>query len=390
MDIKTHTEEDKNLIFGNRFYGDATPIHEIEGETGPIIIEGEVFSYEKKDIRNGKAVVLIGLTDYTDSIRVKIFADRGQVSSLDNDVIRGSYLKVKGSVVIDSFDNELCLQRIVGIQFCVPQKVVRTDMAPRKRVELHCHTNMSDMDGVNAIEDIIKRAAKWGHKGIAITDHGVVQSFPSAYHYLNQVREENPDFKVIYGMEGYLVDDFAGTVVNSNGQTFDESFVVFDIETTGFSPVRNSITEIGAVKIVGGKIVDRFSSFVNPGEPIPDKITQLTSITDEMVKGAPLISSVLPVFLEFCKDSVLVAHNASFDVSFIKQKAQDMEIELDVTYVDTLAMSRAQLVGLGKFTLDNAAKALNVSLNHHHRAIDDAECTALVFLKLVEMSKSKA
>ena len=384
MNSRADINADKRLIFGNRFDGDATPIREITGETGPIIIEGEVFSYEKKDIKNGKAIVLIALTDHTDSIKVKIFADQREISSLSDNARIGSLLKVKGSAIIDSFDDELYLQRVIGIQ-CSPSKRVRTDKAPQKRVELHCHTNMSDMDGVSDIRDIMERAAKWGHKGIAITDHGVVQSFASAYDNLSKVRKDNPDFKVIYGLEGYLVDDLAGTVVNSKSQTFDGSFVVFDIETTGFSPVKNSITEIGAVKIIRGEIADRFSTFVNPGEHIPEKITQLTSITDEMVKDAPSISSVLPKFLDFCKDSVLVAHNASFDMSFIKQKAMDLGIELDVTYVDTLAMSRAQLVNLGRFTLDSVARALNVALNNHHRAVDDAECTAHVFLKLVEM-----
>lgn len=388
MNSRADVNSDNRLIFGNRFDGNAMPIREIKGETGPIIIEGEVFSYEKRDIKNGKAIVFIALTDHTDSITVKIYADQRDIPSLCENAHIGSFLKVKGSAIIDLFENELYLQRVIGIQ-CILSKCERTDKAPQKRVELHCHTNMSDMDGVNDIRDIMERAAKWGHKGIAITDHGVVQSFASAYDNLSNVRKDNPDFKVIYGLEGYLVDDLTGTVVNGKGQTFDESFVVFDIETTGFSPVKNNITEIGAVKIMGGKIVDHFSTFVNPGEHIPKNITQLTSITDEMVKDAPSITVAMPVFLEFCKGSVLVAHNAGFDMSFIKQKTMDLGIELDVTYVDTLAMARAQLVNLGKFTLDSVARALDVALNNHHRAVDDAECTAHVFLRLVEMLNSQ-
>lgn len=388
MNSRADIHTDNRLIFGYSFDGTATPIREIRGEIGPIIIEGEVFSYEKKDIRNGKAMVLIALTDHTDSIKVRIFADQRELLSLSDDALIGSHLKVKGSAIINPFDNELYLQRVIGIQYSISKRK-RTDRAPQKRVELHCHTNMSDMDGVNDISDIMERAAEWGHRGIAITDHGVVQSFASAYDNLSKVRKDYPDFKVIYGMEGYLVDDLTGAVVNGKGQTFDGSFVVFDIETTGFSPVKNNIIEIGAVKTMRGKIVDRFSTFVNPGEHIPKNITQLTSITDEMVKDSPSIIAVMPGFLEFCKGSVLVAHNAGFDMSFIKQKAMDLGMELDVTYVDTLAMARAQLVNLGKFTLDSVAKALNVVLNDYHRAIDDAECTANVFLRLVEMLKTQ-
>ena len=274
-------------------------------------------------------------------------------------------------------------------QCCNKTKYDRTDNAPQKRVELHCHTNMSEMDGVSSIEAIMECAAKWGHKGIAITDHGVAQSFPIAYKYLNKVRKKVSDFKIIYGVEGYLVDDYDGVVSNSKGQTFDESFVVFDIETTGLCPVNDNIIEIAAVKIMSGKIVDRFSTFVNPGDSISEEIQQLTSITDEIVKDAPLISSVLPVFWEFCKDSVLVAHDAGFDMSFIKQKSKDLGIELDVTSIDTWAMARAQLAGLSKYNLDNVASALNVSLPQRHSVVDYAECTALVFLKLVDMLKKQ-
>jgi DNA polymerase-3 subunit alpha (Gram-positive type) len=261
------------------------------------------------------------------------------------------------------------------------------DNAPEKRVELHCHTRMSDMDGVSSVEDLMERAAEWGHKALAITDHGVVQSFTDAFHALPAIRKKHPEFKVIYGLEGYLVDDSTGIVVNERGQSFDGKFIVFDIETTGFSPQKNKIIEIGAVKIINGEIIGSFHSFINPGERIPSMITKLTSITDEMVANAPAINIILPEFLEYCEGAVLVAHNARFDMGFITQKARDMEIETNFTYIDTVAMARALLPNLGRFKLDNVAKALNVSLENHHRATDDAKCTANIFLKLSEMLK---
>ncbi|MBR6486525.1 MAG: PolC-type DNA polymerase III, partial [Lachnospiraceae bacterium] len=266
---------------------------------------------------------------------------------------------------------------------------VRTDSEPEKRVELHCHTKMSDMDGVSDVADIMRRAAEWGHKSIAITDHGVVQAFTDAFHALPGIRKNHPDFKLIYGLEGYLVDDSMGIVVNDRGQSLDDEYVVFDIETTGFSAEKNKIIEIGAVKVSGGRITDRFSTFVNPGEPIPYRITQLTTITDAMVEDAPYISEVLPGFLDFCKGCSLVAHNARFDVSFIKQKALDLGIETDFTFLDTVAMARALLPDLGKFQLQHVAKALKVPLETHHRAVDDAGCTAEIFVRFVKMLKER-
>ena len=257
----------------------------------------------------------------------------------------------------------------------------RMDNSAKKRVELHCHTKMSDMDGVSDVKDIIKRAKKWGHKALAITDHGCVQAFPDANHAL----PSDDDFKIIYGVEGYLVDDLKRIVTNDKGQKLDETYVVFDIETTGFSPVTNRIIEIGAVKVVNGEITDRFSTFVNPKVPIPFEIEKLTSINDSMVIDAETIDLVLPKFLEFVGDAVLVAHNASFDVSFIQENAKRQKIEVDFTYVDTVAIARTLLTGQAKYTLDAVAKTLKISLENHHRAVDDAECTALIFVKFKEM-----
>lgn len=257
----------------------------------------------------------------------------------------------------------------------------RMDNSTRKRVELHCHTKMSDMDGVSDVKDIIKRAKKWGHKALAITDHGCVQAFPDANHAL----DHGDDFKVIYGVEGYLVDDLKEIVTNDKGQSLSDTFVVFDIETTGFSPVTNRIIEIGAVKVEDGQITDRFSTFVNPEVPIPFEIEKLTSINDSMVMDAETIEVVLPKFLDFVGNAVLVAHNANFDVSFIRENAERQQIPVNFTYVDTVGIARMLLTGQAKYTLDAVAKTLKISLENHHRAVDDAECTAEIFMKFINM-----
>ena len=264
----------------------------------------------------------------------------------------------------------------------------RQDTAPEKRVELHCHTKMSDMDGVSEVKDLVKRAHDWGHKAIAITDHGVAQSFPDANHYIETLDKDDP-FKIIYGVEGYLVDDLTDVAVNEKGQSLDGTYVVFDLETTGFSPVKDKIIEIGAVKVEDGKITDRFSTFVNPGIPVPFEITRLTSITDQMVMDAPGIEVVLPEFLAFIGDAVLVAHNASFDVGFLEQNMRYLDLMPDFTSVDTVALARMLLPTLSKFKLNIVANALNISLENHHRAVDDAGATAEIFVKFVHMLKDK-
>ena len=228
----------------------------------------------------------------------------------------GAFLKIKGVTNIDKFDGELVISSVFGIKKISDFTESRKDIAVEKRVELQCHTKMSDMDGVSEVKDLVKRAHDWGHKAIAITDHGVVQAFPDANHYIETLDKDDP-FKVIYGVEGYLVDDLQDVAVNEKGQSLKGTYVVFDLETTGFSSAKDKIIEIGAVKVENGEITDKYSTFVNPKIPIPFRITQLTSITDEMVMESPEIETILPQFLKFVGDAVLVAHNASFDVSFI-------------------------------------------------------------------------
>lgn len=373
--------DNPNVIFGRDFEDESINIEEIWGEMGEVVIKGKVRALETREIRNERTIVSFEITDFTDTIKVKMFIHNEHLTQLMTDLKVGAFLKIKGVTVNDTFDRELTIGSVVGVMKIPDFTTARMDNSARKRVELHCHTKMSDMDGVSDVKDIIKCAKKWGHKALAITDHGCVQAFPDANHAL----EHGDDFKVIYGVEGYLVDDLKEIVTNDKGQSLGDTFVVFDIETTGFSPVTNRIIEIGAVKVENGQITDRFSTFVNPEVPIPFEIEKLTSINDSMVMDAETIETVLPKFLKFVGDAVLVAHNANFDVSFIKENAKRQQIAVNFTYVDTVGIARMLLTGQAKYTLDAVAKTLKISLENHHRAVDDAECTAEIFLKFIEM-----
>ena len=376
--------DDPNVIYGRDFDDAAIELKEVVSEMGEITIRGKVISFDTREIRNEKTIIMYAVTDFTDTIMVKMFVRNDQLADILQDIKMGAFLKIKGVTTIDKFDGELTIGSVTGIRKIPDFTVTRKDTEPEKRVELHCHTKMSDMDGVSEVKDIVKRAHDWGHKAIAITDHGVVQAFTDANHYIETLDKDDP-FKVIYGVEAYLVDDLSDVAVNEKGQDLQGTFIVFDLETTGFSPIKDKIIEIGAVKVEKGEITERFSTFVNPQIPIPFKITQLTSITDTMVLDAPPIEEVLPRFLEFVGDGVLVAHNASFDVSFIEQNCRYQDIQPDFTSVDTVAMARVLLPTLSRFKLNIVAKALNISLENHHRAVDDAGATAEIFEKFVEM-----
>ena len=377
--------DNPDVIYGRDFDEEAMEIKEIWGEMGEVVIRGKVRALDKREIRNEKTIVSFEITDFTDTIKVKMFVHNEQLDELLAELKVGAFFKVKGVTVNDTFDHELTIATVNGLKKIPDFTTSRMDNSAKKRVELHCHTKMSDMDGVSDVKDIIKRAKKWGHKAIAITDHGCVQAFPDANHAL----DHGDDFKVIYGVEGYLVDDLKEIVTNGKGQSLQESYVVFDIETTGFSPINNRIIEIGAVKVVNGEIADRFSTFVNPQVPIPFEIEKLTSINDSMVMDADTIDVVLPKFMEFIEGTILVAHNASFDISFIKENCKRLGIPYDYTHVDTVGIARSLLTGQAKYTLDAVAKTLGISLDNHHRAVDDAECTAEIFVKFIEMLHEK-
>ena len=375
-------DSNPDVIYGRDFEEEPMDIDKIDGPIGEVVIRGQILTLETREIRNEKTIVIFSLTDFTDTIVLKVFSKNEDLPELLEGIKKGSFIKVKGVATIDKFDSDLTIGSIVGIKKITDFTSVRMDTSPEKRVELHCHTKMSDMDGVSDVKDIVKRAMKWGHKAIAITDHGDVQAFPDANH---AVEGCDSDFKVIYGVEAYLVDDLKDIIQNSHDQTLDDDYVVFDLETTGFSPDVNKIIEIGAVKVQKGKITDRFSTFVNPQVPIPFNIEKLTSINDEMVISAPVIEDILPEFMEFSKGCVMVAHNADFDMSFIKKNCERIGIPCDPTIVDTVALARVLLPKLNRFKLDTVAKALNVSLDNHHRAVDDAACTAEIFVKFIQM-----
>ena len=382
---KPKLPEDPSVIYGRNFDGDVMEICEIQDEIGEVVVRGKVITVEARELRNEKTLLIFGLTDFTDTITCKIFLKNEQAPDVTGKIKKGSFLKLRGMALLDRYDKEISISSIVGIKTIDDFTVTRKDESPRKRVELHAHTLMSDMDAVVDVKDLVKRAMSWGHPAIAITDHGVVQSFPEANHCLHG----GEDFKIIYGMEAYLVDDLKEICENIKGQSIHDTCVVFDIETTGFGPVNDQIIEIGAVKVVNGQIVDKYSTFINPDIPIPYHITQLTSITDDMVMDSPKIDVILPEFLEFCGDAVLVAHNASFDVGFINKKAEFLGIETDFTVVDTVGIARLLLPHLSRFKLNVVAKELGISLENHHRAVDDAGATAEIFVKFIEMLEEK-
>lgn len=374
----------RGILFGKEFTG--TPVKivdtKIPGES--VIVEGNIFNIEPREIKGEKYIVSFDITDKSDSTTVKFFVKRSVFDNeLKDRIKKDAYLRVQGEVQFDKYAKEINIMAKAIMTAQAPPP--RMDTAEEKRVELHLHTQMSSMDGVTPVKTYIKRAIEWGHKAIAITDHGVVQAFPDAMN-----AADKSDLKVIYGVEAYLIDDLGNAVFSPRGQNLDDTYVVFDIETTGLSKEKEMITEIGAVKVADGKIIDRFSTFVNPQRPISAEITKLTGITDDMVKDAPTIENVLPEFLKFCEDTVLVAHNASFDTGFIRIAAERAGLgELHHTIVDTLELARALLPELNKHKLDIVCEHLGVTLNGHHRAVNDAEATAEVFIKFLDMLAEK-
>ncbi len=377
--------DDPSIFFGRPFEGEVVPMIEIQEELGDVVIQGKVQEVKERELRNGKILMVFFISDFTDTIAGKLFLQKEQRDEIVNYLKRGAFLKLAGNAQLDQFEHEISITSIRGIKTIPDFTTKRIDQSEKKRVELHAHTMMSDMDAVVPVKELIGRAKEWGHSAIAITDHGVVQSFPDANHAVSK----DEDFKVIYGMEAYLVDDCKDSVTNDRGQELDVPSIVFDIETTGFGPVKDKIIEIGAVKLVGGEITETFSTFINPEIPIPEEITKLTSITNEMVRDAERIEEVLPKFLKFCENCILVAHNASFDVGFIRKKAELLQIKVGFTSVDTVAIARILLPHLTNYKLHIVCKELNISLENHHRAVDDAMATAEIYKKFLVMLKEK-
>ena len=378
---KKYTSNDPDVFYGRDCEGELVKISTLVDGIGEVCIHGQLIKMEEKVLRNGKTLFICNITDFEDTIAFKIFASEDDVPVYKDELKEGSFYRLKGVPLYDTFSKELNIASVRGIKHIPDFRVPRVDTSLEKRVELHMHTVMSEMDSVVDIEKIVKRANDWGHPAIAITDHGVAQAFPIAAH----AKGMKDGFKLIFGCEGYFVDDLKNLVINPKGQDLNTEYIVFDIETTGLSQKKNKIIEIGAVKVKDGEEIDRFSEFINPEEPIPYSIEQLTSITDEMVMHAPTVDVILPKFLEFCGDDIVVAHNAAFDTGFIKKNAKDLGMKFDNTIMDTMTLSHVLLPELGKFTLDRVCKALNVKNGHHHRAVDDANATAKIFVKLYEM-----
>ena len=378
---KKYTSNDPDVFYGRDCEGELVKISTLVDGIGEVCIHGQLIKMEEKVLRNGKTLFICNITDFEDTIAFKIFASEDDVPVYKDELKEGSFYRLKGVPLYDTFSKELNIASVRGIKHIPDFRVPRVDTSLEKRVELHMHTVMSEMDSVVDIEKIVKRANDWGHPAIAITDHGVAQAFPIAAH----AKGMKDGFKLIFGCEGYFVDDLKNLVINPKGQALNTEYIVFDIETTGLSQKKNKIIEIGAVKVKDGEEIDRFSEFINPEEPIPYSIEQLTSITDEMVMHAPTVDVILPKFLEFCGDDIVVAHNAAFDTGFIKKNAKDLGMKFDNTIMDTMTLSHVLLPELGKFTLDRVCKALNVKNEHHHRAVDDANATAKIFVKLYEM-----
>ena len=382
MEVAVSTENvDSSIILGKNINENCIDIIDIDDAIGNVTICGEIFKKEIIETKTGRKIVTFFITDYTNSITVKLFPKPKDVEKIVEEIKPGLYCKVRGQATNDPYAKEIV---IMAKDIVKATKIEKMDTALEKRVELHLHTKMSSMDGLSSTANLIKQAAKWGHKAIAITDHGVVQAFPEAMETAKKSK-----IKILYGVEGYLVDDELTITIDARDKTIHDSFVVFDIETTGFSSVNDKIIEIGAVKVCGGKNIDAFSSFVNPKINIPHKITELTSITNEMVSDADDIESVLKKFMEFCEGSVLVAHNANFDVSFIKKNCNDYNIDFNYAVLDTIPFAKFLYPDLKRFKLDVICKYLGIALRNHHRAVDDASATANILLNGFKLLEEK-
>ena len=376
--IPSYIPETANAIYGGNIRGETFSINRITPESGRIIIWGQIFAIDIKDTRdNKKKIISITITDFTGSIAVKII-DQNEKCKNIVELKKGMAILVKGEAQYDKYEHDLTVMAS-AVSSVSMQKVV--DKAEKKRVELHLHTNMSAMDGVTSAGDLVNRAYSWGMPAIAITDHGVAQAYPDAMNACDAIAKKGGNIKIIYGVEAYFVNDEASTAVQ--GQTdisLDGEFIVFDIETTGLTVSKERITEIGAVRLVNGEIKDTFSTFVNPEKHIPEKITELTGIDDSMVENAPSEQEAVTAFLDFCgENAVVVAHNATFDTSFIKVSAERHKIPYTLTHIDTLAISRGMFPQLSKHKLDTIAKHLKLGDFNHHRACDDALMLARIF-----------
>lgn len=377
--MKAVSERKKSpIVMGKEIRGNTVSINTLSAESGRVIVIGEVFFMENRETRNGFIAVNFDITDGTSSVTVKKIFTKEEYAPFSEKVKVGSFLRIRGEIMYDKYLRDFAL---TPYDITMEEKEERQDLCEEKRVELHLHTKMSAVDGVSDVEDLISAAAKWGHKAIAITDHGVLQAFPEAYLY---VKKKKLDIKLLLGVECYLVDDMSEIYQGEKDYPLDTEFTVFDLETTGLSSQTERITEIGAVKIKNGEVVERFSEFVNPGKLLSPEISNLTGITNEMLADKPDETDVVPRFMKFVGDSVMVAHNASFDMSFIFAACERLGIPVNNSYLDTLDLARRLYPELKNHKLDTLAKETHVVLEGHHRAVNDAEALYGIFLVLLK------
>ena len=386
--VEEDIQEETPLILGRNtnLKEQLVKIQDLTIDDGRVVLSGDVLNVETRELRNGKTLLMFDIYDGTSTLTCKAFLNPDKAEKVTNRVKKAKGLKLVGNTQFDQYAGELTVMANTLIETNGIQKIERQDLADEKRVELHMHTKMSQMDAMTSATDLIKRAMKWGMKSIAITDHGVVQAFPEAHKLLGK---NNKDMKVIYGVEAYLVPDNNSIVSNPKGQDIDTTYCVLDLETTGFSAVTERITEVGIMKIQNGEVIDKFSEFVNPQKHIPQRVTEVTNITDEMVKDAPTIKVLFPKILEFIKGTVLVAHNATFDIGFLKQNAQRLGYDFDYTYIDTLSMARALFPDFKKYKLGKIAEKLGIKVEVAHRALDDVDTTVKVLNVMMKEIKKR-
>lgn len=388
--IPEEQEEDTPLICGRNpnLRTNIIKVVDISPDDDMAAISGEILggSIEEKELKSGKFLISFNVYDGTSTIACKVFAKPEEKQKIITRLSAAKGVKLEGKSGISNFTHEMEILANVVIETEGIKRQVRQDLADIKRVELHMHTQMSQMDAMTSATDLIKRAMKWGWKSIAITDHGVVQAFPEAHKLLGL---DNPDMKIIYGVEAYLVPDGSPVVVNDKGQSIDTTYCVLDLETTGLSAKTEKITEIGIMKVRNGEVLEEFCEFVNPEKPIPQRVQEITNITDDMVKDAPTIEEIFPKVLEFIKGTVLVAHNATFDIGFLKTVAKDLGYEFDYTYVDTLPLARKLYPELKKHKLGKIAEYLKIKVEVAHRALDDVDTTVKVLREMMKTLKER-
>ena len=387
-EMPEEADEDTPLILGKsmEIQEPLVKVKDLNVDDGKVCLDGEVIFMEDKELKSGKTLLSFDLYDGSSTLTCKAFLEKNNAKKIIGRIKKSKGIRISGTAQMDQFSSELTVMANTIVESTGIKKVKRQDLSEEKRVELHMHTQMSQMDAMTSATDLIKRAMSWGMKSIAITDHGVVQSFPEAHKLLGR---ENPDMKVIYGVEAYLAPDKEPSVTNAKGQKLDTTYCVLDLETTGFSPRTEKITEIGVMKVKDGEVIDKFSCFVNPEKPIPPRVVEVTNITDDMVKDAETIEKVFPKLLEFIKGSVLVAHNAKFDIGFLKYVAKDLGYEFDFTYIDTLSLAKDIFPHLKKYKLGKIAEDLGIKVEVAHRALDDVDTTVKVFKVMLEKIKDK-